>query len=318
MLFVLFLCFSIASLALADGDHSMPRHINHEFRNRNYHGLRYCHANPALQNFNKSEIFRLEHNEWYEWDVSPLSRIMIAARHFAFGNDFYLSKKFAVSEYTRDLCGDHAAYIKEAMDLIAYPPNAIAPCPTPMKMFGNNDDTGKYICEADKQLSVDNCVIFSLGSNNQFDFEEAIAPAYPNCTVYTFDCTSNPPTKHTPNVVFKKWCLGAKDQVIEGRQFYTIQTIMNLVNVTHVQYFKMDIEGYEMDVFDALLVPPYPSSLPFQLSFETHFWHASTFTGMFHQALFQQLLIAGYRPVLKINNGLCMSCNEHVFVRVFC
>ena len=52
------------------------------------------------------------------------------------------------------------------------------------------------------------CVIYSLGSNNEWDVEEAMLAETP-CEVFTFDCTSEPPAKPMgPRLHFEKTCLG--------------------------------------------------------------------------------------------------------------
>jgi len=317
MFIVVLLLLSINCIQ-ASGNNFNEKNINHRFHlPHTYAGLKFCDVNPVLRLLNKTRIMELEHNEWHQWDFNILERTMILARNFAKGNDYYLTKKH-VSDFTSDLCGDNVKFTVEAPDYFAYPPNAVVPCSSPMKLYGINDDSGKFICEGETQLNVANCTIFSLGSNNQFDFEEYMYKAFPQCTMRTFDCTSNPPRNPIPNLIFEKYCLGSRDEVINGRQYLTIQTLMEKSGVNHVQFFKMDIEGYEMEVFDAMLRPPYPPSLPFQLSFETHMWQMSAITAFFHTAVFEQLRIAGYRPLHRQNNRFCNTCNEHSYIRVFC
>eukprot|EP01034_Spumella_vulgaris_P022012 gene22012-28105_t len=117
-----------------------------------------------------------------------------------------------------------------------------------------------------------------------------------------------PPKTPIANVKFDKICLGSKNEVVNGRQYLTIQKLLEKHDNTPISLFKMDIEGYEMEVFDSMLtphidntgsttVPPYSPSLPYQLLFETHWWQMSAITSLFHITLFQQLTLAGYRPV---------------------
>lgn len=281
-------------------------------------GLKFCDANPLVAKLNKTRIMELEKNEWYQWDLTVLQRTMKMARSFAKGNDYYLKQEFKTTvDFTSKPCDIIVGNI-EAMNYIAYPLESLLPCPSPVKMYGATVDSGKFVCEAGHQLNVDNCVVFSLGSNNRFDFEEGISKEFKRCKIYTFDCTSQPPPTPIDNVVFEQTCLGARDEVIDGRQYHTIEYLMKQHGMQAIQLFKMDIEGYEMEVFDALLTPPYPAYLPYQLLFETHWWQMSAVTGLFHMALFQQLTLAGYRPVDRANNRECTSCNEHTFVRVYC
>lgn len=93
---------------------------------------------------------------------------------------------------------------------------------------------------------------------------------------------------------------------------------MNKYNHSRVHLLKMDVEGYEVDVFKAMLTPPFSKLLPYQLSFETHYWMHSVSWALIHAALFAQLKKAGYRPVSREINVQCVSCAEHTFVRTYC
>lgn len=203
-----------------------------------------------LQNFNKSRIMELEHKEWREWDLSKLSRTMKMARLLGKGNDVYVTKQWHFDDFQTYPCANGMRYINEGMDLIGYPPNALLPCPSEIKLFGADDDSGKMMCEASKLLDVENCKVFSLGSNNQFDFEEAILKHFPKCSVHTYDCTSNPPPNPKPNQHFSKVCLGPRDEMKGDREYQTIATLMKKADTSHIQFLKMDIEGYEMEVSD--------------------------------------------------------------------
>jgi hypothetical protein len=209
-----------------------------------------------------------------------------------------------------------------AFETVMYPMDPFFPCPTPLKTIGDSlarpGDTAKILCAPDVQFDTPDCVIYSLGSNNLFDFEEDIAQKFSQCKIYTFDCTSNPPLKPITNVVFDKTCLGDHNNVIDSKQFHTLGFLMKKYNHKFIQLLKMDIEGFEMEVFASILQAPYSKSLPFQLSFETHHYQVAFQSFALHSALFQQLKLAGYRPVSYANNVRCPSCNEHTFVRVYC
>ena len=58
-------------------------------------------------------------------------------------------------------------------------------------------------------------------------------------------------------VSFDKVCVGSEDTIMDGKQFYTLETLMKHAGVTHIALLKMDIEGWEMNVFDSMpAVPP--------------------------------------------------------------
>mmetsp|Transcript_20630 Transcript_20630/g.50525 ORF Transcript_20630/g.50525 Transcript_20630/m.50525 type:complete len:307 (+) Transcript_20630:194-1114(+) len=59
------------------------------------------------------------------------------------------------------------------------------------KRLGRTGDGGKWICDPHliKNGPEDDCVVFSIGSNNDFSFEEAIHSELPGCEIHTFDHT---------------------------------------------------------------------------------------------------------------------------------
>ena len=58
--------------------------------------------------------------------------------------------------------------------------------------------------------------------------------------------------KHLNERIFlHKWCLGEEDAQLGGRQFYTYDTIFSKLGHTTVELLKMDIEGYEWDVYNS-------------------------------------------------------------------
>ena len=81
------------------------------------------------------------------------------------------------------------------------------PCPVgSLVRVGSGEDGGKLVCLDAVVAGKQNCTVYSLGSNGQFDFEESILKQT-NCTVHTFDCTSAPkqldPARHQYHEI---WC----------------------------------------------------------------------------------------------------------------
>jgi len=70
-----------------------------------------------------------------------------------------------------------------------------------------------------------NCVVYSLGSNDQFDFEEAVLQRS-NCSVHTFDCTSNaPPKQLSHRHHFHDTCIGPSTSGSPKLKFKSLQQV---------------------------------------------------------------------------------------------
>jgi hypothetical protein len=142
------------------------------------------------------------------------------------------------------------------------------------RRIGGSDDGGKWICMEHFPME-DDCVVVSVGSNGQFEFEmDIIRASNAKCKIYTFDCTGTWTPPHA-NINLLPWCLSSQDQVLEGRQYYTWSTMIKNLKLTHVDLFKMDIEGYEWNTLPYMLDTDEESLLPLQILLELHFFPQS-------------------------------------------
>ncbi|XP_024539853.1 uncharacterized protein LOC112349514 isoform X1 [Selaginella moellendorffii] len=187
-----------------------------------------------------------------------------------------------------------------------------------LRRVGVPGDGGKWVCGPIRVLGP-KCVIFSLGSNNQFDFEEAIdAHTGGECEIHTFDCTgvwSNPHTKFHP------WCFGGEDKTDEnGRIFKRLSTAAREIGVTSISLLKMDIELAEFDVFEGLKFED-EGFLPDQILFELHtFGYPATSK---HKDdwprtvmdLVRDIDAMGYSFAFEERNLGWIKCCEYVIVR---
>ena len=93
------------------------------------------------------------------------------------------------------------------------------------------------------------CVVYSFGSANRYDFEDTMLRSVP-CEVHTFDCTIDPdPARKDPRIHFHKWCLGSPGQ---PEPFMALPDIMKALGHATVDLLKIDIEGFEYFVVEAL------------------------------------------------------------------
>lgn len=145
-----------------------------------------------------------------------------------------------------------------------------APCTDQQLRLGVGDG-GKVLCQwMMESLQVPGCVVYSLGSNNDFSFEEAVL-AQTRCTVHTFDCTINRPRETLkPRLEFYPFCIDANEHEHNGNIYHTLEWIQRHLHHPTVHLLKMDIETFEHRL---LLQWKRNQSLPSLLSME---WHGTT------------------------------------------
>lgn len=124
-------------------------------------------------------------------------------------------------------------------------PAILEACPALARM-GNGGDGGKLICGLDQITHTEKvpCVVYSIGGNNQWDFEAAIVEGSP-CSVYTFDSTvdGRVPPELQGRVAFHKICLGDESSSVgaTGMHFMSLTDMMDMLGHDHITLLKADI-----------------------------------------------------------------------------
>ncbi|CAF1187200.1 unnamed protein product [Adineta ricciae] len=274
-------------------------------------GLQWCSSNPFLSTYDRKTVFYLEHI-WYEWSQKQLQNV------------YDILTEVARSPNTTE----------ENIVLMIYPDTKHLPCPDKygLKRYGKSTDTGKVLCGLSSLAPSVDCIVYSLGSNNHFEFEESIAKRT-SCKVYTYDCTSLPPKNPIRNVHFHQVCMGEKTNLQEymypnngtnrhrQNQTYVFKRFSEILKENdheRVHVLKMDIEGAEYAVFADMLNSAREFTLPFQISFESHWWSRDIYHATLHQQMFNQLWKNGYRFLHHEINPNDNSCVEWTLMRVFC
>lgn len=110
----------------------------------------------------------------------------------------------------------------------------LSACKQPFEQYGEGDDE-KRVCGLkllEKMLP--HCVIYSIGSNNKWGFEEDIYRKT-NCSIETFDCTVarnvQPPSEIRSRTRLHHVCVGGGDEVINGQTFMSWSSINKLVGL---------------------------------------------------------------------------------------
>lgn len=112
--------------------------------------------------------------------------------------------------------------------------------------LGINGDGGKWICDVYRLKELKTCLIYSLGSNGEFSFENETKRVLPQCDIHTFDlkefnCTN--------------MCRFHKIKIGDGSNgTKTLRMIMTDLKHTQrpLNILKIDIEGGEYKFFDDL------------------------------------------------------------------
>jgi hypothetical protein len=206
-------------------------------------------------------------------------------------------------------------------------------CPDGAKptRFGSAHDGGKLICQ--NLLSAPDCVIYSLGSRNDYAFEEDII-ARTKCTLVTFDCTVDGRNIHARHI-FRKFCLGSKAKMeASPSNWTTLSGAMETLGHTRLDLLKIDIEGAEYDVMGEWRQDD--RNLPRQIAMELHYSGIYYGTPSFRNprdmtnllwplhdmrltdlSLFVSHLVgAGYGIVSREDNARAHHCSELTLVRV--
>lgn len=185
--------------------------------------LQLCNRNPLISEANIDEIIASEHY-YIKW----------------FNEDYLVrwDEYFANLESNKDPL--EAMGPVEA-ETLAYNPTRPYHCPhNSIKRWGRPypQDGGKLLCGL-KHLKQP-CLIYSLGSSNDFSFELDLA-SNSECEIHTFDCTSEGPHQPISRHSFHRICLGGDDG--GDAEWMTYPNLLKSNNHNFVDVLKIDIEG---------------------------------------------------------------------------
>ncbi|PVG03175.1 hypothetical protein CPB86DRAFT_779522 [Serendipita vermifera] len=174
-------------------------------------------------------------------------------------------------------------------------------CPFPVTRIGTLGDGGKWVCGFERVVNQPNCVIYSFGVERESSFEAEILSATDNCRIYGYDFSVKewgPQLKWNPafqdRIEFHPFKLGGTDQPDTTPPMHTLSGLMEMNGHTFVDILKVDIEGSEYDVLEALLDSYAGQPLPFgQLQIEIHYWNIDFIRFM---SWWEKLEAAGLRP----------------------
>jgi hypothetical protein len=214
-------------------------------------------------------------------------------------------------------------------------------------------DTSKIVCgldqlqkETGRLRGADACIVYSIGGNNQWEFESDLLEKTP-CEIHTFDCTGSRDRFIKPDnarLHFHHVCLGTQHEsalpAIECKgkrkcgETWTMLEMQQKLKHTRIDLFKIDIEGFEWPLLESW--PAIADSgadglvLPMQILMEVHY--RTPFTSFLSPGnkgedfrwgrdmvnLQAHLLRMGYTVVQRDDNKFCYFCTELTLVRTRC
>jgi len=175
-------------------------------------------------------------------------------------------------------------------------------------------------------------VVYAAGIDNNPGFENYMA-RHMKASVFAFDCT-NEPHKDWTDIRFYSWCIGQKtanafggvyDRPGKEFVFLSLGDIKRRLNHTYIQMLKMDVEGFEWSILEAVARAPH-EDLPLQLLFELHTEGANPLAvapnvvkGKGRQQATQLLLdlhLRGYRVINTEINHTDKACAEFTLLLI--
>ena len=185
----------------------------------------------------------------------------------------------------------------------------------------------KNLCDA--TIDAD-CHILSIGSNDQWGFENGVLQKLPHCHTHTFDCTLRGYPKRKPNnnnSHFYPHCIAEKASVKSDRQYLTYEQMWRETGAQSApKALKIDIEGFEYDVWaNSILASPstlWPEQVIMELHYATRMvdlpWmlrmRQAGELSLFFALMFQK---GGYMPVIQFWQRW-PTLVEVLMVRVLC
>ena len=154
----------------------------------------------------------------------------------------------------------------------------VGPNCTNLTSFGMGYEQ-KYLCDSPRTTAMhnqeDECHILSIGSNDQWGFERDVLNLRSNCHTHTFDCTLPGPPKKQPkhtNMHFYPYCISSKTETKNGRQYLTYEELWSKTGVpTAPTAMKIDVEGFEYDVWAHGILTASSTIWPEQVIMEMHY-----------------------------------------------
>jgi Methyltransferase domain len=177
---------------------------------------------------------------------------------------------------------------------------------------GKVSDGHKWICDPHRLAFENPCLIYSIGSNGDFNFEVEMSHIAPNCEIHTFDPGNYTPWKlngDSINISYHEWGIKSTGKLQHDQPYKSLPETLAILghNNTKIDVLKIDCEGCEWEVYKDILQIDAR-----QIAVEVH--NVNENTAMFFQALHDN----GYVIFHKEPNihGCSGDCVEFSFLKL--
>jgi hypothetical protein len=231
---------------------------------KKYSGSRQCHH--QVKQLYVSKAHRIaEHDRMVWYQEAPLAMAELS-KHLA------LVHANGSGHYEQEYSHNH-----ERFKMVG-PVSKV--CKTHLENYGEGDSEKRACGLKVLEKMTSTCVVFCIGSNNEWGFEEAVFKNT-NCRIETFDCKVGthiqPPEYIRSRTRLHRYCLGDQDDL--EKSLLSWDSLLAIANTTRAPtYLKVDIEGYEYRVLKSIITTG--RHLPLQIGFELHYsTYSNIFTG---------------------------------------
>eukprot|EP00607_Mallomonas_marina_P007532 CAMPEP_0182417678 /NCGR_PEP_ID=MMETSP1167-20130531/2115_1 /TAXON_ID=2988 /ORGANISM="Mallomonas Sp, Strain CCMP3275" /LENGTH=281 /DNA_ID=CAMNT_0024591389 /DNA_START=244 /DNA_END=1089 /DNA_ORIENTATION=+ len=203
-------------------------------------------------------------------------------------------------------------------------------CKSQLEKYGSGDEE-KRLCGISTIGDISNdCVVYSIGSNNQWQFERDIVTKT-KCKVETFDCMisleAKVPDEIAHRVTLHRVCIFDRVARSGNQTFLSWPSLLSYMKAkVPPTVLKLDVEGYEWSVLKSMILPSIKDPeltakklemLPNQIAIEMHMHKHRTQDEILTFLSFLQLF-GGYILADLRENTLCQHCAELLFIRISC
>ncbi|KAK7055102.1 Methyltranfer-dom domain-containing protein [Favolaschia claudopus] len=154
-------------------------------------------------------------------------------------------------------------------------------CPFSVYRVGTLGDGGKWVCGFERVVSRPECVVYSIGVDQQSSFEQALLSQSDHCQVYGFDPSASEwgeklreDSAVNPRAHFFPYKFGGANNHDASPKEYTLVEVMKELGHSFVDILKIDIEGGEFQALRDIIQLFDGEPLPFgQMQIEIHLAH---------------------------------------------